>query len=525
MGGKKLARVGYVCFTSVMHHTAMVIGKERARAALIHLGVSIGIAACAVLAAPVFAQLPTLGGGGDLSVAAERKLGMQVAKELYRDPDYIEDPVLDEYVLGVWKRLLASARTRGDLGSDIDDRFAWDVLLGKDRTINAFALPGGYMGLNLGLISATTSADELAAVLGHELTHVTQRHISRMMAQEKRNMPLLLGAMILGALAAGRNPDAAQAAMVGGQALFMQNQLNYTRDMEREADRIGLQVAMQAGFEPQGMSSMFEKLQQATRLSDNGSYPYLRSHPMTTERIAEVHQRLQLAASGPGHPPDMVHLMMAGRAKVLSEPGVDMLRAYTSSDATRPDTANRAREAGSIYAAALAHSKLRDWRSAQALLQRLALLAAGNEEATRQARLLAAEIALAAGDVQPAVALADGPGRPELVLGAQARMRSGHAAEAVDRLQTWASLNPKDAYVWQVLAQAYTAQGQTLRSIRADAEAQAARLDWQAALDRLRAAQSLSGRGAGARDHIEASIIDARAREMQSLLREQALER
>jgi predicted Zn-dependent protease len=274
------------------------------------------------------------------------------------------------------------------------------------------------------------------------------------------------------------------------------------------------------------MASMFEKLQAATRLSDNGSFPYLRSHPLTTERIAEVQQRMQLASGGAPQPPDMLHLLMAGRAKVLSEPGVDMLRGFTRADATRPDPSNRAREAGALYAAALAHSRLRDGASAQPLLQRLAQLTSGNAQATRQVRLLAAEIAMASGDVQPAIALADAPGRPEIVLASQARMRIGQAAAASERLQTWVALNPKDAYMWQLLAQAYAAQGQTLRSVRAEAEVQAARLDWQAALDRLRAAQQIAGRaGAGARDHIEASIIDARAREMQSLLREEALER
>src|SRR3569623_3417937 len=127
------------------------------------------------------------------------------------------------------------------------------------------------MGLNLGLVSATTSADEVAGVLGHELTHVTQRHISRMMAKQSQQMPVILAAMVLGALAAGRSPDGAQAAIVGGQALAAQSQINFTRDMEREADRIGMQVAMEAGYSPEGFKSMFEKLQLASRLNDNGN--------------------------------------------------------------------------------------------------------------------------------------------------------------------------------------------------------------------------------------------------------------
>lgn len=483
------------------------------------------VLAAAVGCVPARAQLPTLGSGGDLSLAAERKMGEQVARELYRDPDYIEDPVLDEYVLGIWSRLLAAARARGDL-VDLEDRFAWQVLLGKDRTINAFALPGGWMGMNLGLISATTSADEVAAVLGHELTHVTQRHISRMMSQQARQLPIVLAAILLGAMAAGKNADAANAAIVGGQALAMQNQLNFTRDMEREADRIGLAVATQAGFEPQAFATMFEKLQYAMRLNDNGSYPYLRTHPMTTERIAEVQQRIQLATPPAARGPDVIHLMMAARAKVLSEPGVDVLRGYVAADASRGGEGNRAKEAGVVYAAALAQMKLRDTKAALALARRLADLTAGNPEALRQARLLTAEIALAAGDAAPAEALADASGRPELVLSSQARIRNGHAAQASDKLQTWVSLHPKDSLAWQTLSQAWAAQGQQLRAIRAEAEAQAAHLDWQAALDRFRAAQELSRKpGLMQRDHIEASIVDARAREMASLVREQALER
>ena len=198
------------------------------------------------------AQLPTLGDGSDLSSSAERRLGDRIAREIYRDPDYIDDPVLVEYVQGIWQPLLAAARVRGDLSPELDERFAWEVMLGRDRTVNAFALPGGYLGVHLGLIAIVSNRDELASVLGHELSHVTQRHISRLIAKQGQQAPWLIGAMILGALAASKNVDAANALIVGGQAITAQNQLNFSRDMEREADRVGFGVMTQAGFDAQG---------------------------------------------------------------------------------------------------------------------------------------------------------------------------------------------------------------------------------------------------------------------------------
>jgi len=470
------------------------------------------------------AQLPTLGDTSEMSAATERKLGERIARELYRDPDYIDDPVLDEYVQDIWKRLLAAARTRGELSSELDERFAWQVLLGKDRSINAFALPGGWLGLHLGLISATATRDELASVLAHELSHVTQRHISRLMTQQSRQTPWVIGAMILGALAASKSPDAANAVVAGGQALAIQNQLNFSRDMEREADRIGFGVMTQAGFEAQGFASMFDKLQQAARLNDNGNFPYLRTHPMNTERIADMQARHQLAGRA-GAAPDIVHAMMAGRARVLSNPGVDALRSYLTDPQANT---GRARQAGALYAAALASAKLRDAGGAAKFAARLADLTAGDARAARLSALLHAELGLAAGDTARAAALADTPSaaRPELVLSSQARIASGRAADAAQRLQTWVALHPRDAQAWQLLAGAYTAQGQPLRAIRAEAEAQVAHLDYQAAMDRFKAAQDMARKaGPGTSDHIEASIIDTRARQVESLLREQALER
>jgi predicted Zn-dependent protease len=479
------------------------------------------------LASPhVSAQLPTLGDPGDMSTAEERRLGEKIARELYRDPDYIDDPVLVEYVQGVWQPLLAAARTRGELTPELDERFAWTVLLGKDRSFNAFALPGGWLGLHLGLVGATTSRDELASVLAHELSHVTQRHISRLITQQNRQAPLMIGAMILGAIAASKSPDAGNAIVAGGHGLAIQNQLNFSRDMEREADRIGLAVMTQAGFDPRGFVTMFDKLQQASRLNDNGAFPYLRTHPLTTERAAEMQSRQQLAQRSATQDAAMEHAMVAGRARVLSNAGVDALRGFlTEADSDSLRSQPAARQAGALYAAVLAASRLREPAAVSRLLPRLRAVAADGPPA-RLVRLLAAEVALAGGDARTALTALEptGSGRPELLLSTQAGLQAGQPAEAAQRLQTWVSTYPKDAAAWQLLARAHAAQGQRLRSVRAEAEARVAQLDYAAAMDRFKAGQELARRG-GAQDHIEASIIDTRARQVELLLREQALER
>ena len=168
---------------------------------------------------------------------------------------------------------------------------AWQPFLVKDKSVNAFALPGGYIGVHLGLLAMTTTPDELASVLAHELSHVTQRHIARMIGQQSRQSWVSLASLVLGILAASRAPMAAQAMIYGGQAASIQGQLNFSRDMEREADRVGFGVLSDSGFDPAGMALMFEHLQAASRLNDDGSWPYLRTHPLTTERIGEAQDR------------------------------------------------------------------------------------------------------------------------------------------------------------------------------------------------------------------------------------------
>ena len=500
------------------------------------------------MGAPALAQtpLPALGDGSELSAGAERRLGATIIRELYRDPDYIDDPVLVEYVHTQWLALLAAARARGELSPELDERFAWEVLLGRDRSVNAFALPGGYLGVHLGLIGVVASRDELASVLAHELSHVTQRHIARLIAQQQRQTPLMIGAMILGALAASKSPAAAQALSIGGQALVVQNQLNFSRDMEREADRVGYSLMAPAGFAPQGFVGMFEKLEQANRLNDNGSWPYLRSHPLTTQRVADMQSRLPPGTGKAASAPSSEHAMVSARARVLSKPGVDVLRQWQAEPqgigfAAQPP----ARRAGVLYAAALAASQLRDHAAARALLARLQPLVQGDAPAQRQAQLLAAELALAAGNAQaalqalpapPAPTAFVSPDRPTLLLRAQALLHTAQAGSASSKaadpwvdlasaLQTWVSTHPRDASAWQLLASVWQVQGQWLRSVRAEAEAHAARYDYAAAVDRFKAGQDLARKSAAAADFVEASIIDTRLRAVQALLREQAAER
>jgi predicted Zn-dependent protease len=472
-------------------------------------------------------QLPGMGDASELTASAERRLGDRIAREIFRDPDYIDDPVLAEYVDAIWQPLLTAARSRGEMSDELQQRFAWQIMMGRDRSVNAFALPGGYLGLHLGLIAVVSSRDELASVLAHELSHVTQRHISRLTTKQNAQTPWIIGAMILGALAASKNTNAASALITGGQAVAMQNQLNFSRDMEREADRVGFGVMSDAGFEPQGFASMFDKLQDASRLNDNGAFPYLRSHPLTSERIADIRGRLPLGVTGHAVPPmKLDHAMISARARVLSNhTAIDALRA-TVEQAKAPRLAEQpvAVQAGVLYAAALASAQMREFGSIAPWTNRLAALVKGDPSAQRLATLLDIELALLAG--QPAPELVPS-GRAELMLMSQVWMRQGRAAQASAALQSWVAAHPLDASAWQMLGRANMAQGQVLRGIRAEAEAQVALLDYAAAMDRFKAAQGLVRDAAAgvAVNHIEASIIDTRARQVQSLLREQALER
>ncbi|HEX7439674.1 MAG TPA: M48 family metalloprotease [Caldimonas sp.] len=488
---------------------------------------------CPAAPAPAQAEnnLPALGDpeAEGFSVGTERKLGDQIMREIRADPDYLDDPVLLEYLQSIWQPLVAEARARGNIAADIDPRFSWEPFLVRDPTVNAFALPGGYIGVQLGLIAMTSTRDELAAVLAHELSHISQRHIARSIANSKRQSLLGLAAMVLGLLAASRSrsPDAANAVIVGSQAATIQGQLNFSRDVEREADRVGFAVMTGAGFAPGGMAAMFEKLDKGSRLNDSGGFPYLRTHPLTTERIGEA--RARMGTSPPAPPVSVLeHTLAEARARVLMDPRHDALRRWQALDADRVSTA-RADKLLSAYSSALASSLLRDWERADASIANALALVRGaptpSPRAERAVLLMQADSLLARGAAERAAQVlqryaADGS-RPMLLALVQVALAPAtnadektFAARAAD-LQTWVAVNPNDAMAWSALGQVWGRLGRPLRSLRADAESRAATGDLLGAVDRLRAGERLA-RAGGPVDFIDVSVIDARLRDIEA---------
>ncbi len=488
-------------------------------------------------------RLPRIGDGAEMGFGQERRIGDSIAKEIYKDPDYVEDPILLEYVQSIWLKLMEAAKFRGDISSEMQERFAWEVLLIKDPSINAFALPGGYMGVHLGLIGIVSNSDELASVLGHELSHITQRHISRMFTQQAQQAPLLMGAMLLGILAAGRNPNAGGALMVGGQAAVTQSQLNFSRDMEREADRLGYGVMTQAGYLGAGFVTMFQKLQNASRLNDNGSYPYLRSHPLTTERIADMQSR-ELDIGKDASPladlaTQCLHSMMAARSRVLVQHDVQGLQ--TLLDIASQPNLNPKRDVpqqmGVLYAGALAASKTRRPQMAQLFLTRLndLLSPLNNAQLTGQWAQLKAEIALAQNVPLSSIALLQSlpQSRATSMALAQSRLLTELPAQialAKEDMTLWIQRHPTDIQAWELLSQAQAQSADPIGSIRSMAESYALKFDYPAAIDRLRAAQAkikqLQTSGALSRaQEMQASIVDARLRALLELRKAETLEK
>ncbi|HYD79480.1 MAG TPA: M48 family metalloprotease [Paucimonas sp.] len=477
---------------------------------------------------PTAAQgLPNLGDTErqELSPLMERKLGEQIMRDIRRDRDYLDDAPLLEYLNNFGNSLLAAhPEARGEAGYEY---FFFAV---RDPALNAFALPGGFIAMHSGTIIAAQNESELASVMSHEIGHVAQRHIARMLGRQKQDSLIPLAATILAVLAARSSPDAAQALVLGGEGLSMQRQLSFSRDAEREADRVGLQIMREAGFDMSGMVAFFGRLQTASRAYNDSAPAFLRSHPLTTERIADIQARIQEQRYKQRADSLDFHLIRA-RARVLQDDTPQGLLDTASVFETQLQQQNRLHVAAGKYGLAMIALKQHAHAKAWTLLQeaRAAVEAApeASKTPTHGALLasLAIDIRLAADQAADALKEAEAA-RAQFPLSrgiarkyAEALIEARRHDDAIRYLRDQAQLYRQEPQLQELLAKTYAAQGKQALQHIALAESYALSGSLPSALDQLGIA-----RRAPDASFYDQAVIDARERELQARWREEMKE-
>jgi len=455
------------------------------------------------LPAPVPAQLPDLGdaSGSELSLQTERKLGESIVREIrFREPTYLDDPEIAEYLNGLGARLIAAAP---------GGRQDFELFAMRDSSINAFALPGGFLGVHTGLISASENESEIASVIAHEMAHVTQRHIARQIGiQKQMQMPVMI-AMAAAILLARSRPDLASGAAMAAQGSAVQTQLSYSRDFEREADRIGFQTLSGSGFDARAMGAFFEKMQRYSRIMDSGSVPsYLRSHPVTAERISEAQDRAERTPLKQHVDSLEYHLVRAKVRAEANEPD-DAVKMFSDAVSDR----RFANEPGARYGLAVALLRAKEPKRAEAEIARLR----ADQVSSPMIDTLAARARLALGDHGGALALLKAaleryPHRRPILYALLGTLQDqGRFDEVLAMLAEPLRLYPRDPKLHEARARAYASQGRRSLQHQAQAEVYMLQGSLPAAIEQLQLAQT-SGDG----NFYDLSVVDARLKELRA---------
>ena len=460
---------------------------------------------CSMLFAPLVMAdgLPDLGdvSATVLSPLQEQRIADQIMRDVMSSDDVVQDMEITDYVQSLGYRLAAS-------GPDKRQQFNFFVV--KDNSINAFAMPGGVVGVHTGLILAANSESEVAGVLGHEIGHVVQHHMARMLAQQKQDSITSIATMALALLAARANSQLGGGAMTAAAANSVQKQLDYTREHEREADRVGLQILDSAGFDVRAMPAFFETLQKGTRFVEGSAPSFLRTHPLTTERIADVRSRVEQL---PYHQvPDSQEFQYV-RAKLLANlntprQAVELFQGnlqdkkYTSEAAQHYGLAQALMRKNDMDGAAKQLTWLRANAPSHAMIETLA----ANIEVARNNPQQAAK--------QYVAGLAKFPGHRALIYGyAEHFLRIGETDKALKLISEKQSLYPDDPYFYELRSRAYTAQGKNLLRHQAQGEAYFRRYNVQKAVEQMDLAAK-----AGDGDFYQQSIVEARLNQLRQLV-------
>jgi len=483
-----------------------------------------------VLRRPDSTRLPTLGDTArvDLSPVLERKLGEEIMRDIRRDRDYLDDEPIAEYLNNFGNGLVAAVPgSRGETNAD------FHFFAVRDPALNAFALPGGFIGAHSGLVIAAQTESELAGVMAHEIGHVTQRHIARMLGQQRQDILLPLASMILAALAARASSDAAMGVLMGGQGLAVQRQLNFSRDAEREADRVGFQIMEAGGYDTTGIVAFFRRLQAASRLYGDmpAGLASLSSHPLTQERITDMQARIREMPKKQRVDSLDFHLVRA-RIRVLQDPSEQGQRSTRTAFETQlKEQTHRQQQVGAQYGLAylaLKQNKLPEaqrWldKTRETLKPREGVLSVAPSSVGDGATMLAGlalEIKMAPG--QPAPVLEEAVKEADMVRQrfplsralahqyAEALIATNRLDEAARFLRDQTQQYREEYKLQDMLAKAYAKQGKIALQHMALAESYVLAGAVPAAMAQLELARKSSDAS-----FYEQAVIDARARELQ----------
>ena len=463
-------------------------------------------------------ELPALGdvSSEDLSPLNERRIGEAIMRQARGHPAFLNDPDTTEYLNALGYRLVSASPAR---------HMDFEFFAVRDPMLNAFALPGGFIGVHSGLVLGAATESELASVLAHEIGHVEQRHIARMFSKQRDGALIAIGALLLALLAArtgsASSGDAAQAAVAAGQAAAIQQQLNFSREAEREADRVGFQTLQGAGFDPAGMANFFSRMQQGTRVYESAAPEYLRTHPMTVERMSDIQNRARESQIRP-RPDSLEFHLVRSRLRLLQDESSQGLRDSALHFRTQIETGSAPSVAAAYYGLALASMMLNDHatavdaaakarRSSQApspMLDKLEAqtrFAAAKTEAERADAIRLAKEAASRYPLSRLTAL----NMVDLL------QRNDQHDAAIAFLREQLAVSRSDPKLFELMARSYERLGRRTQQHQATAELYLLRGSAPAAIDQLEQA-----RRANDADFYTMSEVDARLRQLNQQLRE-----
>ncbi len=457
-------------------------------------------------------KLPDLGDSSQtaMSPAQERKLGEEIVRQIRGGGGYLEDPEVNDYLNELGNRLVTSTH-------DVRQDFLFFAV--PDPQINAFALPGGFIGVNTGLIVLAQNESQLASVLAHEISHVTQHHVTRSLASQQDALLTTLAGLALAVVASkaaggGNNGTQAVSAVIAGtQALAIQQQINFTRENEYEADRIGFRRLVAAGFDPNAMAVFFERLQRSSRFIDGNTPSYLRSHPVTYERIAEAQARAHDLPYK--QVPDSLefHLVRALLRSYMGDPR-EQVASFDHAIAEKKYNNEVAEQYGLV--AALLRAK--DIPRAKVELAKLEKIAPPHA----MVEAIAGNVLMAAGEYAAAVARFESaltlyPNKMQLIHDyPEALIKAGRPADASEFVERQLVRFPNEGPLHEIAARAYAEQDKRLKQHEHQGEYYAWMGNLPLAVSQLELATK-SGDG----DFYQLSVVESRLRALRQEMSEQ----